>query len=100
VRGEAGRAGVYWWLNIIEAGVWIVMGLGVVVWTVRTGSRRVGLVAGAALVLFGLSDVVEAGTGAWWRPWWLLAWKLACVATLLGVVALWARKQRAGSKPS
>ncbi|MBE7458640.1 MAG: hypothetical protein KJ057_17160 [Phycisphaerae bacterium] len=32
---------------------------------------------------FGASDVVEADTGAWWRPWWLLAWKAACLAVLL-----------------
>lgn len=35
-----------------------------------------------ALVLFGLSDAVEIWSGAWWRPWWLLAWKAACVITV------------------
>jgi hypothetical protein len=34
---------------------------------------------------FGLSDLVEVTTGAWWRPWWLLAWKAAC---LLGLIAI------------
>ncbi|QDV31830.1 hypothetical protein Spb1_37750 [Planctopirus ephydatiae] len=35
-----------------------------------------------ALVLFGLSDAVEIGSGAWWRPWWLLAWKATCVIAI------------------
>ncbi|WP_131818302.1 hypothetical protein [Planctopirus hydrillae] len=35
-----------------------------------------------ALVLFGLSDAVEIWSGAWWRPWWLLASKAACVITI------------------
>ena len=29
---------------------------------------------------FGISDFVEIHTGAWYRPWWLLAWKATCVA--------------------
>lgn len=70
---------MYRWMNFIEAGVGAAMGMAVIgraLWC--AADRRAGLVAGAALVLFGLSDVVEAGTGAWWRPWWLLAWKLTC----------------------
>ncbi|MCG8404055.1 MAG: hypothetical protein MI923_02535 [Phycisphaerales bacterium] len=41
------------------------------------------LVVSAAFVLFGVSDVIEVETGAWWRPWWLLVWKVCCVATLV-----------------
>jgi hypothetical protein len=36
------------------------------------------------LVLFGISDVIEISTGAWWRPWPLLALKGTCLAALLG----------------
>jgi hypothetical protein len=35
------------------------------------------------LAVFGGSDLVEARTGAWWRPWWLFVWKAACVLVLL-----------------
>jgi hypothetical protein len=35
-----------------------------------------------ALAAFGGSDLVEARTGAWWKPWWLFAWKTACVVSL------------------
>ncbi len=33
----------------------------------------------AAFALFGVSDVIESHTGAWWTPWWLLVLKTACV---------------------
>lgn len=35
------------------------------------------------LIAFGLSDLVETQTGAWYHPWWLLLWKSTCVALLL-----------------
>ena len=46
--------------------------------------RRLALVAGVALVLFGLSDLVEIRTGSWLRPWWLFVWKAVCLGTLVG----------------
>jgi len=36
-----------------------------------------------AFGFFGVSDWIEARTGAWWTPWWLLAIKAACVAVFL-----------------
>jgi hypothetical protein len=48
--------------------------------------RRVGwfsVVLFLLLATFGLSDFVEIQTGAWYRPWWLLAWKGFCVAGFL-----------------
>lgn len=32
-----------------------------------------------AFALFGVSDVIESHTGAWWTPWWLLVLKTLCV---------------------
>ncbi len=46
-------------------------------------------------IAFGVSDFVEIQTGAWYKPWWLLAWKGVCVignATLLG--CYYARSKR------
>lgn len=77
--------------NYAEAGLWFAIAAAVL-W--RFGLSRRAVIAAAALVLFGVSDIVETTTGAWWRPWWLFVWKAACVATLLGV--FWAaRKKRA-----
>jgi hypothetical protein len=71
--------------NYVEAGVWGVIAL------VFTGYalRGRGMVrtrcwqAAVAFLAFGLSDVVEVQTGAWWKPWWLLVWKGACILGML-----------------
>jgi H+/Cl- antiporter ClcA len=70
--------------NYIEAAFWIVMGLilGVTALLAKPPYRRLSLLASVVLVCFGLSDVVEAQTGAWWRPIWLLLWKAACLIAL------------------
>jgi len=70
--------------NLIEAGVWFVLSLALLVYALRSAQRlrRVLFVLVLALAIFGVSDLVEARTGAWWKPWWLFAWKAACVVTL------------------
>gem|GEM_PF-3089523 len=45
--------------------------------------------ASVFLALFGVSDFVEVHTGAWWRPWWLLAWKGDCIFALAGIYVWW-----------
>jgi hypothetical protein len=70
--------------NAIEAGFWVLAGFGVVAATVRRPALRArGLFTAFVLISFGCSDLVEIRTGAWWRPWWLLAWKAACVVALV-----------------
>jgi len=39
--------------------------------------------AAVAFLAFAGTDLVEMQTGAWWRPWWLLVWKAACVGVLV-----------------
>ena len=81
--------------NYIEAGLWLVLGLGAAVQAVRySGALRRDLVILAVdLIAFGLSDVVETRTGAWWRPWWLLAWKAACVGVMLALLLTYVRRR-------
>jgi hypothetical protein len=71
--------------NLIEAGFWIVFGVGLAIAGMRRGwaIARLGLLSGTILVLFGVSDLVEASTGAWWRPWWLLTWKGTCLSGMV-----------------
>lgn len=81
-------SGPYRWINLVEAALWILLGFGiaiVAVWRARVDSRpgSARLWLPLVLIAFGVSDLVETRTGAWWRPWWLLLWKAACVATLL-----------------
>ena len=80
--------------NQLEAGVWFLVALVCLVKALRSGSKTawLGIVAAAAFLLFGISDLVEIQTGAWWRPWWLLAWKAGCVLTF---VLLWWKSRQA-----
>jgi hypothetical protein len=71
--------------NLIEAGVWFVLAVALCVYAFRV-EKRVRLTLFTivvTLVAFGGSDLVEAHTGAWWKPWWLFVWKALCVAVLL-----------------
>lgn len=90
--------------NYIEAGFWVAVGL-IVGWCgrrTRPPFYRLPLLAAGLFVCFGLSDLVEAQTGAWWRPWWLLVWKGACILGLAWCYLRYRRiKQRsaASSRP-
>jgi len=71
--------------NLIEACVWFVLAAALFVHALRADKRvrpTLFLIV-VTLAVFGGSDLVEAHTGAWWRPWWLFVWKAACVLTLL-----------------
>jgi hypothetical protein len=78
--------------NAVEAVLWTL--IGAVTW-VRLGSqassraeRRLVAAMSATLVLFGSSDVAEIYTGAWWRPWWLLGWKLVAIVAIVLLSAI------------
>lgn len=47
-----------------------------------TKARRALLTLGIALIAFGISDLIEARTGAWWWPWWLLLLKCVSLAAI------------------
>lgn len=86
---------LYRWANYGECGLWVAVGIlcPLPVLKVRwTWPQRV--LAAATLIAFGLSDAVETLTGAWWRPWRLLVWKGACIATILALAArAWTRRR-------
>ncbi len=74
--------------NYVEAAVWMLVGaLFGAFAIIRHGLiRRRCALACAVFLLFGLSDVVEVRTGAWWRPWWLFCWKALCVLAMIGLL--------------
>lgn len=86
--------------NLIEACFWVVFGLALALggWRRPGTPRRLGLLACVVSIAFGFSDLVEARTGAWWRPWWLLAWKAACVTGLM-LCFLRYRQWRSAARP-
>ncbi|MGF1635075.1 MAG: hypothetical protein ACFCVE_14580 [Phycisphaerae bacterium] len=73
--------------NQVEAVLWVMLAFVAAVVGVRRPMLRSTLLPMALVLLaFGISDLVETRTGAWYRPWWLLVWKGACVGGLLGLV--------------
>ena len=67
--------------NYGEAGLWFIVAI--VLFT-RAGlmdvhPRGLGRIAAVAFFCFGISDLIEAQTGAWWEPIWLFFLKAACV---------------------
>ena len=84
-------------LNLAEAALWATMGVGFLIAAVARPARRpTKLLAAAALIAFGGSDMVESRTGAWYDPPALLAWKAACVVALAALAFTHlARRRRA-----
>lgn len=83
--------------NLVEAGLWVLIAVGLT-WAARREQKRVRQIWQAmavTLTLFGVSDVIEVFTRAWWRPWWLFLWKALCVTTIAGLLILyWQQRQR------
>lgn len=67
--------------NLAEAILWLVFAVAFGVMACRANGRRRRLftVLLGAFLVFAVSDLIEAQTGAWWRPIWLLLLKAACI---------------------
>src|SRR5688572_17502104 len=85
------------YFNYFEVGLWALAAAVLAVHGLRRGGavRRDCLTGAAALLAFAGSDWAEARTGnRWWDPWWLLAWKAACVLTFLVLLVRAVRRAR------
>ncbi|WP_435010369.1 hypothetical protein P12x_001632 [Tundrisphaera lichenicola] len=75
--------------NLAEAGLWAAFAAA----TVTLGHRVRGMTPWlrglffVAFLAFGLSDLIEIGSGAWWRPPGLLILKGVCLTSL--VLGVW-----------
>lgn len=67
--------------NYGEAGLWFVIAC--VLMLRRHSVKPWRWLLPCTFALFGVSDLIEAKTGAWWEPWWLLVMKAACVWVFL-----------------
>ena len=86
--------------NYCEAVFWVFVSLVVLIAAVKASRqvKRIAYVAVPTLFLFGVSDIIEVYTGAWWRPFRLLIWKSLCIAILLICVFFyWRQKVQAGT---
>ena len=63
--------------NQAEACLWFVIALVLAMKLRMPGPWR--WLLPCAFAVFGVSDLIEARTGAWWEPWWLLVMKAGCV---------------------
>lgn len=81
--------------NYFEGVLWLVVAAGLAVALIRPTYRDLKAIAAVNFAAFGISDFVEAQTGAWWRPWWLLVWKFACGAVMLALLVIYLRRKRA-----
>jgi hypothetical protein len=82
--------------NAAEAGLWtlfavLVANLGR---RVRGLGPRLRVFLALAFLAFGVSDLIEMSTGAWWRPPGLLAYKGACLlGIIIGGLLLWQNRR-------
>ena len=83
--------------NAFEALFWMGVGLNTFR-NSRFNSRhaRLGTIASVWFVLFGISDVVEVFTGAWWRPWPLLFLKASSITALVTCGIVYRQRSRRG----
>ena len=80
--------------NYLECCLWVFIGVCFAFAARKPEPRSQCLIASIAFLLFGISDYVEAHTGAWWRPWWLLLWKGGCLAVFLVLLITHYTKKR------
>jgi hypothetical protein len=71
--------------NIAECGLWLVISLVLLFKSFRDVPKARGTLRLLSLsfFLFGISDFIEAHTGAWWKPLWLLVLKGSCIAVFI-----------------
>jgi hypothetical protein len=82
--------------NRFEAAFWALIGIGMAIAAVRQRGivRRDCVIAAITFAIFGGSDLVEATTGAWWRPWWLFAWKAVCALVFVVLFARYLHRKK------
>lgn len=83
--------------NAIEGMVWIVVAVILIFPRTNSLHRAECALAAAAFFAFGISDFVEIRTGAWWEPWWLLAWKAICVVGFVTAWLIYKRRKAEGN---
>jgi hypothetical protein len=79
--------------NIFEVFLWLGFSLIFFIPAVKRGEkhRLFCVLGGLGFVFASLSELAEVYSGAWWRPWWLLAWK-ASFGPIFILMFLWYRK--------
>ena len=71
--------------NSCEAVLWIGFGCALFIATAKSALKQLNVlyVAAITFVVFGVSDIIEIYTGAWWQPLWLLIMKVSCIVSFI-----------------
>lgn len=71
--------------NYCEAGLWFIISLTVFLRLKKTEVKfkKLAVQTSISFFFFGISDLIEANTGAWWIPWWLLVLKALCILSFV-----------------
>ena len=85
----------HFWFNAIEAVIWMAGAAWFLFLALRrrTSLKRAFLIFAVTLFVFGISDVIETQTGAWYRPWGLFVLKAICVLFIAGCLAVFFRNR-------
>ncbi|TLD69800.1 hypothetical protein FEM03_15870 [Phragmitibacter flavus] len=84
------------YFNFSEAALWIAISA-VLFWRwfrSPKNQRPFSLSLPLAFFAFGISDLIEIRSGAWWTPWWLLLLKTLCVIVFLHQALQHQRRQK------
>ena len=83
--------------NYIEAALWSCIGICFAIAAFRQSgaARRRCWIAAITFILFGISDLVESTTGAWYRPLWLLIWKGLCLLVFAWLLMKYLQERKA-----
>lgn len=82
--------------NVFEAGPWGTFASLTAVFGGRAGGMtpKLRTLLSASLIAFGIPDLIECSTGAWWRPPELLVYKRVSLLGILGSYLVMRRNQR------
>lgn len=71
----------HFWFNVVEAAIWMALATWLLYLALRTRShlKPTIFVFSVTLYFFGVSDMIETQTGAWYRPLGLFLLKAVCV---------------------
>lgn len=85
--------------NYGEAALWFTIGTGMLIAAIIRRKEKewvkVYIIATFAFFLFGVSDLIEAKTGAWWKPRGLLVLNGICILAFIGC---YLRAKKLGTK--
>jgi len=85
----------HFWFNVIEAGIWFALATWFLFLAVRrkTSLKKSFLIFSLTLFVFGISDIIETQTGAWYKPFGLFLLKAICVMLIAGCVCVFFRNR-------